>query len=212
MTLNCARLMPWLSLRYCGMVWYFSNSLCQAPSLSGGSTPSTGFHSTIERPDTVSHVAPPIISVSKIIAAAASSHSRTARTQNSGTERCSCMECLFAGNRADHIVMHVPSQMITAHDPEKWEPVFGQDHAPNNPQSVHAHSHPQTDRHRRPARAGVSVGTARHGAGAVGAHRYQWFRGGNLLRGRRTRLGAAGDAADQLDGEAGYSACVITPR
>ena len=79
--------MPRLSSRYCGIAWYFSNSACQAASDSGGSTPVTGFHSTIERPDSVSRVAPPTTSVRKIIAATASSHSRTARRRNSETER-----------------------------------------------------------------------------------------------------------------------------
>ena len=32
------------------MVLYLSNSACHADSLSGGSVPVTGFHSTIERP------------------------------------------------------------------------------------------------------------------------------------------------------------------
>jgi hypothetical protein len=38
-----------------------------------------GFHSTMDSPDSVNRVAPPTISVKKIIAAAASSQSRTAR-------------------------------------------------------------------------------------------------------------------------------------
>ena len=55
------------------MAWYFVNSDCHSLSDSGGNTPVTGFHSTIERPDSVNRVAPPTMSVRKIIAAAASS-------------------------------------------------------------------------------------------------------------------------------------------
>ena len=63
--------MPRLSSRYCGICRYFANSACQASCDSGGSTPVTGFHSTIESPDSVSRVAPPTTSVSTISAATA---------------------------------------------------------------------------------------------------------------------------------------------
>ena len=49
------------------------------PTLSGGRTPVTGFHSTIERPDSVSRVAPPTTTVKTISAATTSSHTRMAR-------------------------------------------------------------------------------------------------------------------------------------
>ena len=71
--------MPRLSSRYCGIAWYLLNSACQALSDSGGSAPVIGFHSVIDRPDSVSRVAPPTTSVRKIIAATAQSHSRIAR-------------------------------------------------------------------------------------------------------------------------------------
>src|SRR5262249_36406485 len=58
---------------------YFSNSACHAGASSGGSTPVTGFHSTIDSPDPVSRVVPPTTKVANIRAATASSHSRTAR-------------------------------------------------------------------------------------------------------------------------------------
>ena len=61
------------------MVLYLSNSVCQAGASSGGMTPVTGFHSTIERPDSVSRVAPPTVTVTKIRVATASSHSLMAR-------------------------------------------------------------------------------------------------------------------------------------
>ena len=41
--------------------------------------PVTGFHSTIERPEPVSRVAPPTTRVTNISAATVNSHSRTAR-------------------------------------------------------------------------------------------------------------------------------------
>ena len=71
--------MPALCSRYCGMVLYLPNSACHAAASSGGITPVTGFHSTIDRPDSVSRVAPPTTTVTNIRAATASSHSRTAR-------------------------------------------------------------------------------------------------------------------------------------
>src|SRR6516162_7267007 len=71
--------MPGLRSRYCGMALYLSNSARHAAASSGGTTPVTGFHSTIDRPDSVSRVAPPTTTVANIRAATASSHSRTAR-------------------------------------------------------------------------------------------------------------------------------------
>ena len=53
------------------MVLYLSNSACHAASLSGGSVPVTGFHSTIDRPDSVSRVAPPTSTIAKMSAATA---------------------------------------------------------------------------------------------------------------------------------------------
>src|SRR5262245_25612723 len=79
MVLNASRLIPALRSRYCGIALYLSNSACQAAWSSGGSTPVTGFHSTIERPDSVSRVAPPTTTVTTISAATASSHGLTAR-------------------------------------------------------------------------------------------------------------------------------------
>jgi len=52
--------------------------------LSGGSVPVTGFHSTIDRPDSVSRVAPPTSTISAISAATANSHHRTARSPDIG--------------------------------------------------------------------------------------------------------------------------------
>ena len=51
--------MPWLIWLYSGICWYFANSSCHSASLSGGMTPWIGFHSVIDRPESVSRVAPP---------------------------------------------------------------------------------------------------------------------------------------------------------
>jgi hypothetical protein len=47
--------------------------------VSGGSVPLTGFHSTIESPDSVSRVAPPTSTMAAIISAIVTSQTRTAR-------------------------------------------------------------------------------------------------------------------------------------
>ena len=57
---NPASVMPVLIFWYSGNCLYFSNSAIQAASDSGGSQPVIGFHSTIERPDSVRRVNPPI--------------------------------------------------------------------------------------------------------------------------------------------------------
>src|SRR5882724_10170354 len=79
MFLNSARFIPVLSSRYCGICWYFPNSVVQAASDSGGTTPVTGCHSVIDRPDRVSRVMPPITTIAKISAQQPNSHNATAR-------------------------------------------------------------------------------------------------------------------------------------
>src|SRR5260370_268442 len=71
--------MPRLSNRYCGIAWYFSNARCHSDCESGGSVPVTGCHSTIESPDSVTRVAPPTSTMTKISPATASSQIRTMR-------------------------------------------------------------------------------------------------------------------------------------
>src|SRR6185437_10919082 len=178
--LKAFKLMPRLSSRYWGIAWYFVNSLCQSLCDSGGSTPVTGFHSTIERPDSVSRVAPPTMSVAKIMAAAQTSHSRTARSRSWDILNGSAIGPL-AGDGADHIVLRAASQMTAR-------------------KLSHVYPHPQADRHGRPSCAGDHLGSARDGARPVGADRHQWLRGGDLLRCRCIRLGSPRHAADQLDG------------
>src|SRR6185437_14330257 len=114
--LKASRLMPRLSSRYCGIAWYFVNSLCQSLSDSGGRTPVTGFHSTIERPDSVSRVAPPMMSVAKIMAAAQNSQRRTARSGSWKILSGSAIG-LLAGDGADHIVLRAAPQMTAGNFP-----------------------------------------------------------------------------------------------
>src|SRR5262245_6431912 len=78
MVLNSCRFMPALSSRYCGIALYPSNACCHCASLNGGNVPVTGFHSTIERPDSVSRVAPPTSTMMAISAATEMSHHLTA--------------------------------------------------------------------------------------------------------------------------------------
>ena len=68
--------MPRLTRWYCGMVLYLSNSACHCACDSGGTTPVTGFHSTIERPDCVSRVAPPTTTMANTSAARQAIHRR----------------------------------------------------------------------------------------------------------------------------------------
>ena len=70
----------------------------------------TGLHSTIERPDSVSRVAPPTINVSRIIAAESRSHNRTGRKRDRDTFVGLCIG-LLAGDRADHIVLDAAPQL-----------------------------------------------------------------------------------------------------
>ena len=52
-------LMPWLISRYWGIVLYFVELDLPLVRHNGGSAPVTGRHSMIERPESVSRVAPP---------------------------------------------------------------------------------------------------------------------------------------------------------
>src|SRR6266446_8195013 len=84
MVLNSSRLIPRLSRSYCGMVLYFANSACQSASPSGGTAPVTGFHSTIESPDSVSRVAPPTNTMANTSDATHHSHTPMARDAGAG--------------------------------------------------------------------------------------------------------------------------------
>src|SRR6476660_4029029 len=163
------------------MAWYLANSACHSAGESGGKIPVTGFHSTIESPYSVSRVAPPTINVSNIIAAEISSHSRTGRKLAFVALIGSCI-VLLAGDGADHIVRGDAPQLsgktVGYDDPD-----------------------PQTSRRRRAPRPRHRLGPFGHGAGAIRTYQHQRLGGDDLLHCRRAWLGAACDAADQLDGK-----------
>src|SRR5262249_7703397 len=114
MVLNSSRLIPGWRSRYWGIILYLSNSTCHARASSGGTTPVTGFHSTMERPDSVSRLAPPTITVTNIKAATASSQSLTARRAAEDGARLmrrteqgsSCGHSIAGIGGADHIIVH----------------------------------------------------------------------------------------------------------
>src|SRR5262245_58317034 len=173
--------MPRLSSRYCGMAWYLANSICHSACESGGRTPVTGFHSTIESPDSVSRVAPPTIRVSNIIAADTSSHSRIGRKRALDVLIGSCI-VMLAGDGADHIVRSDALQL-------------------RDKTVRYVHPQPEIGRHYRSPSPGHPLGPFGYGTRAIRAHKYQRLGGDDLLHCRRTWLGAARDAADQLDGK-----------
>src|SRR5215470_16471553 len=68
MLLNSSKVMAKWTARYSGIALYLANSAAQAASEIGGTIPTTGFHSVIDRPDKVSRVMPPTTTIRKIIA------------------------------------------------------------------------------------------------------------------------------------------------
>src|SRR5215469_11949230 len=78
MPLNSAKVIPEWTAWYSGICWYFANSAAQSASESGGMMPMTGFHSVIDRPDSVSRVIPPTTTIRKINAQQPKSHAATA--------------------------------------------------------------------------------------------------------------------------------------
>ena len=79
MPLNPARLMPWFTCRYSGVSRYFSNVCCHSASDIGGSVPTIGCHSTIDRPECVSRVTPPTTTIANTSAQHTNSHVATPR-------------------------------------------------------------------------------------------------------------------------------------
>src|SRR6266487_2902274 len=177
MVLNSSRLIPALRSRYCGMVLYLSNSACQADASSGGTTPVTGFHSTIDRPDSVSRVAPPTTTVTNIRAATASSHSLMARRR---------------------VSEHAARLVMRSFGCRRRRGPYNQAPASANERD-HAHPSAQARRRDHADRPGARLGALRDGARAIGCRQGQRHDRGDLLRGRRPRLGIAGDAAHSLD-------------
>src|SRR5215831_15380423 len=77
MPLNSAKLIAKWTARYSGTSLYFANSTAQSAAESGGRTPTTGFHSVIDKPERVSRVMPPTTTIRKIIAQHVKSHAAT---------------------------------------------------------------------------------------------------------------------------------------
>src|SRR5215472_8715954 len=59
---------------YSGISLYLANSAAQSAAESGGTTPTTGCHSVIDKPDRVSRVMPPTTTIRKISAQQKNSH------------------------------------------------------------------------------------------------------------------------------------------
>src|SRR6266853_1033195 len=79
MLLKPPRLMPGLTSRYSGVCLYFPKVSCHPASSRGGSAPTIGCHSTMDRPEWVSRVTPPTTTIANTSAQHASSHAATAR-------------------------------------------------------------------------------------------------------------------------------------
>src|ERR1700692_730768 len=117
MVLKSSRIMPRLTCTYCGVAWYFSNSACHAAAESGGTVPAPGSHSTIDRPDSVSRVAPPTSTMTNTKPAMASSHSLIAHWCNPSALRPDVMRSPLATNGADHIDRPAASQSAPCRGP-----------------------------------------------------------------------------------------------
>src|ERR1700756_1445567 len=78
MVLNSSRLIAKWTARYSGISLYLANSAAQSAAESGGTTPTTGCHSVIDRPDRGSRVTPPTTTIRKIRAQQEKSQTATA--------------------------------------------------------------------------------------------------------------------------------------
>ena len=68
--------MPRLTCSYWGICRYLAKASSQSACDSGGSVPTIGCHSVMERPEPVSRVAPPMLTITNTSAATASSQTR----------------------------------------------------------------------------------------------------------------------------------------
>src|SRR6187551_2450979 len=90
-----------------------------------------------------------------------------------------------------------------------WRAPYSPPLRPRNPRAArkctyrHDDTHPQIDRNHRPARPRRGVVAAGYDGGADAVAGELRAAAGDLLCGRRHRMGAAGDADHQLDVEAG---------
>ena len=77
--LEAFQVMPRFSTAYCGMRWYLAKASAHSAPFSGGIAPMMGSHSVMERPEPVSRVSPPMVTMARITSATASSQKPTAR-------------------------------------------------------------------------------------------------------------------------------------
>src|SRR5262249_41076966 len=131
-------------------------------------------------------VAPPTSTMAAMSAAIATSHSRIARTCG-GAALASAMGSPLATNAADHIERSAMRQSPRGRGALRM--------------TFDAHANPQADRRARAPRTRYRLGADRHGGRAIRLSLDQRTDRVDLLRSGRSRLGAAGDAVDQLDVE-----------
>src|SRR5271168_4903235 len=77
MLLNSSKLIAKWTAWYSGISLYLANTAAQSAAESGGTTPTTGFHSVIDRPESVSRVMPPTTTIRKINAQQTNSQAAT---------------------------------------------------------------------------------------------------------------------------------------
>src|SRR6266513_1139944 len=79
MILNPSRLIPGFTSRYSGVCLYFPKVSCHPASSSGGTEPTIGCHSTIDRPEWVRRVMPPTTTIANTSAQQTSNQTETTR-------------------------------------------------------------------------------------------------------------------------------------
>jgi hypothetical protein len=79
MLLNASSVIPLFTCRYSGVARYLANAASQPAVVSGGSVPTIGCHSVIDRPECVRRVTPPTTMIANTSAEQAKSHAATAR-------------------------------------------------------------------------------------------------------------------------------------
>src|SRR5271165_3968482 len=77
MLLNSFKLIARWTARYSGICLYLANSAAQSAEESGGTMPTIGCHSVIERPERVSRVTPPTTTIRRISPQQRKSHAAT---------------------------------------------------------------------------------------------------------------------------------------
>src|SRR5271169_132293 len=85
MLLNSSKLIAKWTARYSGISLYLANTAAQSAAESGGTTPTTGFHSVMDRPDRVSRVMPPTTTIRKINAQQTNSQAATPPRRSRGS-------------------------------------------------------------------------------------------------------------------------------